>query len=166
MIVAGFDRYDLINTPMADGPTFTVWFAGCTHGCKGCQNKVLWDKNNGEDFSPYELFGLIVEETKKTKIRTVTLLGGEPLQQNIDDLVLLCHLLDRSGFKIWIYTGYEFDAVPNNVLRFIDYIKCGKYIEELRTEDGSFPITKNQKVYSKAGGWKPITINKEDIQCT
>lgn len=160
MIVAGFDRYDLINTPMADGATFTVWFAGCTHGCKGCQNKVLWDKNNGEYFSAGELYDLIVRETRKTNIRVVTLLGGEPLQQDIKELRLLCQLLNRNGFKIWLYTGYDFSEVSESILRYIDYIKCGKYIEELKVE-GSFPITTNQKVYSKAGGWKPINIKGE-----
>lgn len=164
MVVAGFDRYDLVNTPMANEPTFTVWFAGCTHGCKGCQNEELWDKNSGRYYNVYELFGLIVGETQKAKIHTVTLLGGEPLQQNLDDLILLCRLLDNIGMTIWLYTGYDFEDVPFKILRYIDYIKCGRYVEELRAKEGSFPITTNQRVYSKAGGWKPITINKEDTQ--
>lgn len=164
MIVAGFDRYDLVNTPMADTATFTIWFAGCTHGCKGCQNKELWDFNKGEYFGANELFDLIVKETEKTKIRTVTLLGGEPLQQNdIAGLVVLCKRLWCADYKIWLYTGYEFKDIPKIFLRYVDYIKCGKYIEELRANEGSFPITTNQMVYSKAGDWKPITINKEDL---
>ena len=163
MVVAGFDRYDLVNTPMADEPTFTIWFAGCTHGCKGCQNKLLWDSSKGEHFSPRELYDLIVKETQQTNIRTVTLLGGEPLQQNIYELCNLLYHLDISGYTVWVYTGYDFDEVPKDILEFADYIKCGRYIEELRAEEGSFPITTNQKVYSRAGGWKPITINKEDV---
>lgn len=165
MIVAGFDRYDLVNTPMADGATFTIWFAGCTHGCKGCQNKTLWDKNNGERFSPQELHDLIIKEAQKTKIHTVTLLGGEPLQQDLNELHELCISLFKSKMDIWLYTGYDFDhakSLLSPVLPFLHTIKCGKYIEELRV-DGSFPITTNQKVYSRAGGWKPITINKEEI---
>lgn len=157
MIVAGFDRYDLVNTPLADSPTFTVWFAGCAHGCKGCQNIELWDENNGEYFSPEELFSLIIKETERTKINTVTLLGGEPLQQIYEDLVLLCRLLNESGYIIWIYTGYEFEKVPKDLLGYINYIKCGKYIEELKVE-GSFPVTTNQKVYSKINNWKQIVI--------
>lgn len=161
MIVAGFDRYDLVNTPMADGATFTIWFAGCSHRCRGCQNRELWDGSKGEHFNPYELYDLIIKETQKTKIRTVTLLGGEPLDQVRKDLILLCQLLDEAGFTIWVYTGYPFDGVPRDLLRYIDYIKCGRYIEELRADEGTFPITTNQMVYSKAGDWKPITINRE-----
>lgn len=163
MIVAGFDRYDLINTPMADGATFTVWFAGCTHGCKGCQNKELWDFNRGEYFSVQELHDLIVNETRKANISTVTLLGGEPLQQDLNELHELCILLFNSNFNIWIYTGYDFDQAESllrPVMPFIYTIKCGKYIEELKVE-GRFPITTNQMVYSKAGGWKPINIKGE-----
>lgn len=165
MIVAGFDRYDLVNTPIADTATFTVWFAGCTHGCKGCQNKELWNPDNGEYFSPQELHDLIIKETQKTNIRTVTLLGGEPLQQDLDELYELCISLFKSNFNIWLYTGYDFNhagQLLHPVMEYLHTIKCGKYIEELRLEDGSFPITSNQMVYSKTGGWKPININKED----
>lgn len=166
MRVAGFDRYDLTNTPMAGEPTFTIWFAGCTHGCKGCQNEELWDFNKGEYFSPQELHDLIIKETQKTNIHTVTLLGGEPLQQDLNELHELCISLFKSKFNIWLYTGYDFnhaESLLRPVMQFLHTIKCGKYIEELRAEDGSFPITTNQMVYSRAGGWKPIMINKEDI---
>lgn len=160
MVVAGFDRYDLHNTPMTDGATFTIWFAGCTHGCRGCQNVELWDANNGEYFSPYDIVDLIIKETKKTRIRTATLLGGEPLQQDIEELSTLCNMLSLLGFKIWLYTGYEFEDVPDCVLRNIDYVKCGKYVESLRI-DGRFPITTNQRVYQKCNGdW--ILLNKEE----
>lgn len=148
MKVAGFDRYDLVNTPMADGATFTIWFAGCTHKCNGCQNMELWDSNAGKDFSCYELFNTIVKGTEQTNIHTVTLLGGEPLQQDIGDIELLCHMLKDAGYEIWLYTGYEIHEVPQLVLRYIDHIKCGRYDENLRVE-GRFPITTNQKVYHK-----------------
>jgi anaerobic ribonucleoside-triphosphate reductase activating protein len=165
MVVAGLDRYDLVNTPIADGATFTIWFAGCTHKCPGCQNKALWDFNNGQNFTPQKLHDLIIKETQKTKIHTVTLLGGEPLQQNLNELHELCISLFKSNIDVWIYTGYDFDYAKSllyPVLPFIHTIKCGRYIEELKAEEGTFPITTNQKVYSRAGGWKPITINEED----
>ena len=164
MIVAGFDRYDLINTPMADGATFTIWFAGCTHKCPGCQNEELWDPKAGQYFGVEELFKLVIEETEKTNISAVTLLGGEPIQQDINELISLCTKLNNAGKTIWVYTGYDFDHVPPTLLEYIDYIKCGRYIEELKAKEGTFPITTNQKVYSMANGWKEITINREVAQ--
>lgn len=155
MVVAGFDRYDLYNTPIADGATFTIWFAGCTHGCKGCQNTVLWDKNNGTHFTSEELLELVLTETQKTNIKSVTLLGGEPLQQDINELSALCAELNLVGKTIWVYTGYTYDEareIAPQIFEFIDYIKCGKYEEELRQEDGSFPITSNQELWHNNGG--------------
>lgn len=164
MKVAGFDRYDLHNTPQSAGATFTIWFSGCTHRCDGCQNQKLWDGNYGDIFTVDELYNLIEIETSKTKIHTVTLLGGEPLQQPIHEILDLCTLLNANGYEIWLYTGYKYEEVCSiapTILQCIDYLKCGKYIEELRADEGTFPITTNQMVYSKAGGWKPINIKEE-----
>lgn len=35
---------DMLN---GDGLRVVLWVAGCTHGCKECQNPVTWDPNGG-----------------------------------------------------------------------------------------------------------------------
>ena len=165
MVVAGFDRYDLTNTPFTDCPTFTIWFAGCTHGCPGCHNIQLWDPKHFQQFTVEEVAGLIVEETEKTNIRIVTLLGGEPLQQPLDELYRLCTMLHDAGKEIWIYTGYDFDdaiQIIYPVLPLISMMKCGKYIRELSAGEGAFPATTNQKLFKNIGGdmWQEVIINQ------
>lgn len=164
MIVAGFDRYDLTNTPFADHPTFTLWFAGCTHGCPGCQNMQLWDPKYFEQYTAKEIADLIVKETEKTNICSVTLLGGEPLQQPLDELYELCTMLHDAGKDIWIYTGYDFDdaiALLYPVLPLVSMLKCGKYIKELSAGEGAFPATTNQEVYKNIGNgmWEQMIFN-------
>lgn len=161
MRVAGFDRYDLHNTPGSDAPAFTLWFAGCSHKCRGCQNQELWDKNAGKEYDVVELVSLIFDQTKKSKINTVVLLGGEPLEQDLYELAELCNILDGAGYKIWLYTGYDYTQVStkySKIQRCLEYIKCGKYDDTLLQPEGTFPITSNQELYHKSedGVWTRV----------
>lgn len=158
--VAGFDRYDFINNVKGDKPAFTIWFAGCTHRCKGCHNEKLWDKNSGIDYPALQLSKLIHHCKMLYGIKDVCLLGGEPLQQDGDELYVLCKLLKESDIDIWLYTGYDIEYVINNAkcLPYLHTIKCGKYDEDLR-QDG-FPSSSNQLVYRRnnAGDWESIKL--------
>lgn len=160
LTIAKLDRYDLINSPLGDKPTFTIWFSGCSFHCQGCQNPQLWDKNFGEKFDVPELLQIISYQTARLNIEDIILLGGEPLEQ--PDLPVLCRCLADEGYKIWLYTGYEFDQISDDIKEHLSFIKTGRY-EELLREDTQFPITTNQKVFSNiAGDWKQIHFNKEE----
>ena len=157
LTIAKFDRYDMINNPGDTTAAFTIWFSGCSLKCKDCHNKALWNKKYGKRFSGAEVVAKIVKATcNRLSIKSVVLLGGEPLQQDKQELLSLCQLLSEAGLKIWLYTGYEFDDVDKDILEFIYTIKCGRYVDELR-QDG-FPASSNQKVYrSIAGDFVDIT---------
>lgn len=148
MRVAKLDRYDLRNNPMDSSASFTVWFSGCDFRCKGCQNEVLWDKNFGDEMTPNYIAEVIVRASNATGVQSVVLLGGEPLQQDREELLSLCRLLKWYGLKIWIYTGYRMTDVImvwSDLLKFVDIIKCGKYEESLQCD--GFPASSNQKIY-------------------
>lgn len=156
--VAKLDRYDMLNTPKSDGSAFTIWFSGCHYNCKGCQNPELLDGSVGENFTVDELFSIIRMETDKLKIGNVVFLGGEPLDQDPEDLYNLAERLHGLGYRIWLYTGCEFEDLPEEFIRFFDTIKCGTYKEDLRVE-GKFPITSNQRVFRNyAGDWRLIDL--------
>ena len=38
---------DMLN---GDGLRAVLWVAGCSHGCKGCQNPITWDICGGIPF--------------------------------------------------------------------------------------------------------------------
>lgn len=150
LTVAKIDRYDMVNNPGDDTASVTIWFSGCNFQCKGCHNPRLQDAGEGDEFTLGGLFAIVTSCLMKCKSKYVVLLGGEPLHQDQQELLLLCRLLDEAGYKVWLYTGYNLDEVPQAIIQHLYTIKCGQYIESLR-QDG-FPASSNQKVYRHIAG--------------
>lgn len=156
LTIAKFDRYDMINNPGDTTASMTIWFSGCSFRCKNCYNRKLWDSKFGSKHGAEAVAKIVKASCNKLGTKSVVLLGGEPLQQDKQELLSLCRLLNGAGLKIWLYTGYEFDDVDKDILEFIYTIKCGRYVDELR-QDG-FPASSNQRVYrSIAGDFVDIT---------
>ena len=145
LTIAKFDRYDMVNNPLDDTASFTIWFSGCNLRCKNCHNRTLWDKNYGRKYSVDSVKKIVLATCNKLNIKSVVLLGGEPLQQDTEELLSLCQSIKEAGIKIWLYTGYDFDDIPQDILDCVYTIKCGRYIDKLK-QDG-FPASSNQKVY-------------------
>lgn len=156
LTIAKLDRYDMVNNPGDSTASFTIWFSGCSLRCKNCHNRKLWDKRYGDRYHTEQVAKIARATCNKLRLKSVVLLGGEPLQQDEQELLCLCRLLSDAGLKIWLYTGYTFDDINKNILKYIYTVKCGRYIDE-RRQDG-FPASSNQRVYrSIAGDFKDIT---------
>lgn len=136
---------------------FEIYVAGCNGKphCKNCHNPESWDFNLGD---PYD--DIYFNEKIKRKIEefdslidNIMIFGGEPLDNNLDDLYQLLIDLDGIEKPIWLFTRYEISEIPEFIKKFCTYIKCGKYIPELTTEDsvqyGIKLATSNQKIYKK-----------------
>lgn len=156
LTIAKFDRYDMVNNPGDETASITIWFSGCNLRCKNCHNRKLWDKKYGTEYHAGSVAKIIRTMSNKLGIKSVVLLGGEPLQQDKQELLSLCRSLNEAGLKIWLYTGYELSDIDKDILKLVYTIKCGRYIDELK-QDG-FPASSNQKVYrSIAGDFVDIT---------
>ena len=135
-----------------------IYLAGCSGNkgvhCTSCHNPESWNFNQGK------LYDNIYFQTIKNKvvdfnnlIDNIMIFGGEPNDQNQDEL--LHFLLDIKSLdkKIWLFTRYEIDNIPKFELTLCDYIKCGAYIPELKTENnvmyGIKLATSNQRIYKK-----------------
>jgi len=161
--VAKFDRYDIINNPGDSKPAFTIWFSGCSMGCNECHSPSLQDHALGRRYTAMTVLMAVDTSRNLTGIDTVVLLGGEPLEQDIDDLEYLCIKLYKHGYKVWLYTGHEFDDIPDSIKLHISVAKCGPYIHELAT--GGFPASSNQYVMTRLNNnniWERMKINNED----
>lgn len=142
---------DMLN---GDGLRAVLWVAGCGHACPGCHNPVTWDAKGGlafDDAAKAELFA----ELKKDYISGVTLSGGDPLfQGNRDDILSLCREL-RQRFPdktIWLYTGYEWEDVCDlPVMRLVDVVVDGPYIEAMRDTKLPWRGSENQRVIDVPG---------------
>ncbi|MFX1529464.1 MAG: 4Fe-4S single cluster domain-containing protein [Promethearchaeota archaeon] len=126
---------------IVDGPGIrTVLFVqGCNRRCEDCHNPSTWDFEKGRE---YEIDDIIEDLRKNCLNKKLTISGGEPLLQYTAILELVKKLDD---FNIVLYTGYEYNEVPKEILQYIDYIKVGNYIKELRTTITPYMGSKNQK---------------------
>lgn len=122
-----------------DGVSYEIAVAGCHFGCRGCQNPDLQNFNAGSVLEGEVLQHLLEDIHKyydKQMIDNIDLVGGEPLDQSgLSDFLKLIRK-EFPKLKIWIYTGYEKEKIPDSLLGLSDYIKCGQYIESWRNDEG------------------------------
>ena len=117
-----------------DGISVSVWFGGCHFHCDGCFNQNTWSMTSGDEYtsSTEDLILELLTKHKGTK-KNLTILGGAPLlERNSDNIIRLIKRAKPVCNKIWIWTGYEFEDIPNiDVIKEADYIVCGQYKKEL-----------------------------------
>ena len=97
---------DMLN---GDGLRVVLWVAGCSHGCRECQNPITWDPNGGLPFTDSER-AEIFAELDKDYISGITFSGGDPLHpSNIAEVTALAREIREKypDKTIWLYTGYE-----------------------------------------------------------
>ena len=129
------------NRSLVDGPGVrtVVFFQGCDLHCNGCQNPSTWEMKNGTEMTTDELVTILKKEVVNKK---VTFSGGEPLMQ-VDALIDVVKNL--KNFDIAVYTGHEFEDVPQELLDNITYIKTGSFKEELKSTVKPYVGSTNQK---------------------
>lgn len=145
----------LSNYSMSDGPgnRLVLFFQGCSIHCKGCQNKESWDKRKGKRVHIDDLVIDVLYKLNKYT-RNLTISGGEPLDQS-KQLVQLLKRLKNFNVNICLYTCYELEEVNPTILMNLDYIKTGKYIENLKDTTNGFFGSTNQNMWVKGenGQW-------------
>lgn len=143
----------------------SVFIAGCSWGCKNCQNKELQNPKApaSEETTAKELFQKIVSTSDKWRTNKVALMGGDPLYPpNIKATKELLDLLNYNKFETIIYTGYSIDYVQKNNIVGWTYLKSGLYEEgskqvSEKTDDFFILGSKNQKIYNNT--FKSLTQN-------
>lgn len=133
-----------------------IYLAGCNGQpkCKGCHNPELWDFNIGDDWKDK-----INDILKKCKdfdgmIDNIMIFGGEPMDNDVSELSdFLIELNIETTLDVWLFTRYELSEVPIEVSALCNYIKCGRYEEDLLCDDniqyGIKLASSNQKIYKR-----------------
>ena len=127
------------DTNNGNGFRVTLFVSGCTLHCKNCHNKEAQDFNFGHLFTQ-ETEDKIIELLSKKFIRGFSLLGGEPMDnlQNGNLLKLLKRIKKEYPNKtIYCWTGYTYEKLIKKkecleILKYIDMLRDGEYIAELR----------------------------------
>lgn len=146
-------NYTQINTAdVANGPGVRVslFVSGCTIHCKGCFNPAAWDFGCGTLYTS-ETEAKILAALSQPYIRGLSILGGEPLDQDPTDLVSLVEKAKQlyPEKDIWIWTGRDFDVIRNHPLtKLIDVAVCGEFKINERdiTVKNQFRGSRNQRV--------------------
>ena len=103
---------DIVGGTSVDGPGLrtSIYFAGCTHHCKGCHNPQSWEPAGGMPMSIDDIVAVVDENDFD-----VTFSGGDPLMQP-GPMTELAKRLKADGRNIWCYTGYSYEEVAVNPL--------------------------------------------------
>ena len=131
-----------------NGIGVALFTQGCHFHCKNCFNKSTWDFDGGKEFTR-ETCNKFMKLVNRPFIKRVSILGGEPLaKENVDDV---CNILKQIKNKtIWVYTGYTFETVKNyDIMKYIDYLVDGQYVDELRDLTLEFRGSSNQNIWKK-----------------
>ena len=130
-----------------------IYVSGCKRHCYGCQNPETWDFDQGEYYKKYreKISQYILKYN--SLIKNIMIFGGEPLNQDLKKLEDFLLFLNKNNISLWLFTSYNFDQLPHFIFKYCDYIKCGEYLEELKTNNhiqyGIKLATSNQNIYKK-----------------
>lgn len=154
MNISGISYPDVNN---GLGCRVTLWVAGCSHHCKGCQNKETWDKKSGRIFSKEDKEKLF-EILSKPYIKGLTLSGGDPLDSFNEVLQLVKEIRETFGSTkdIWLYTGYTLYQINNSekkeILPYINYLVDGLFELDKRDITLKFRGSTNQIIWENNDG--------------
>ena len=119
-----------------NGIRITLWVAGCTHHCKGCQNKWTWNFNQGIVFNENKevIYEKLSEWLSRDYVEGLTFSGGDPLCQDVDGIDSEMEIIDwvRKNYptkNIWLYTGYYYKNLSQNSLELTLCNKCDVIVD-------------------------------------
>lgn len=158
MNYAKIKNCDIAN---GEGVRVSLFVSGCPHHCEGCFNAEQWDYNVGEEFD-HAVIESILQMCSPNYIRGLSVLGGEPLDPNNLKMVeLMCYTFKYHypNKTIWCYTGYEWERIKHlGILKYIDVLVDGKFVQELRDLRLRFRGSSNQRIIDV-----PSSLNRGDL---
>jgi anaerobic ribonucleoside-triphosphate reductase activating protein len=134
-----------------DGIRAVIFCVGCDFRCKNCHNPKTWDINNGYVVPIQEIYEKLDLE-RNVLLDGVTFSGGEPMLQATAFRELARMIKQNPDKNIWCYTGYRYEDLIKNqdekyeLLKEIDILVDGLYIEELKDWTVSFRGSSNQRI--------------------
>lgn len=140
-----------VNDSIVDGEglRFTIFTQGCPHHCFNCHNPKTWDFNSGKVI---DTSSLIKEIKENPLLDGVTFSGGEPFMQPIP-LTELAKEIHEMKLNVWSFTGFTFEELINKndknineMLKNIDVLIDGEYIDSLRDIGLKFRGSSNQRI--------------------
>ncbi len=140
---------DIIEDTTVDGPGFrtAIYCAGCLNACPGCHNPESWNIRNGKMMETDEVLAYVLAD----EFADVTFSGGDPMFQADGFAELARKIKANSSKSIWCYTGYRYEDLLRSpqqaeLLRWIDVLVDGRFVETLKDPDLLFRGSSNQRL--------------------
>ena len=149
MNYADIRKYDSQNG-FGLGIGTTLFVSGCNFHCKGCFNKESWDFNYGHEFDK-NIEDKFILYAKNKRVHHISLLGGEIFHQDLNIILNLVQRLKKEVNKpIYVWTGYKWEELIRdkqkiNILKYIDIITDGLFIQEQKDINLLYAGSKNQR---------------------
>lgn len=142
--------YDTAN---GEGIRTSLFVSGCTNNCQGCFNKESQDFNYGKPYTK-QTEKEILEYISKPYVAGLSILGGDPLCQDVDglqQLISLCIAVKNLGKSIWLWTGYTWESSISYIyggylLSLCDIVVDGPFIESKKDLTLAFRGSSNQRI--------------------
>ena len=140
-------KMDISNGP---GVRVSIFMQGCTFNCKNCFNPETHDFMAGEEFTE-DTINEVLKLCENEHVEGLSILGGEPMHPiNIEGTTELAKKFKEKfpDKNLWIWTGFLFDKDLQNkeVLKYIDVLVDGQYVDELRDPRLKYCGSSNQRV--------------------
>jgi anaerobic ribonucleoside-triphosphate reductase activating protein len=142
------NRFVPITEVEGPGIRSCVWFQGCHIRCKGCFAKDLWNPAEHLLYTPEELVGMV-----SPLAEGITILGGEPFEQN-EGLSMLLKLAWDKGLSTIVFTGFTYEYLQKSVIKYIhsilshiDVLVDGPFIETRKSFDVPLIGSANQRFH-------------------
>lgn len=149
MNYAQIRHYDVANGP---GVRASIFVSGCTHNCKNCFNKEAQDFNYGNLYTK-EVEDKFMKYVLDDNTKGISILGGEPLMQTMDDslLNLLKRIKKETNKEIWLWSGYTYEEAilsekRKEILNYVDVLVDGRFEEENKSLLIKFRGSTNQRI--------------------
>jgi len=155
MNYAGIIYNDIANGP---GVRVSLFVSGCRNHCPGCFNPETWDFDYGDPFTA-EIEAEIVEALRPSWIQGLSILGGDPMEPENQEVLLPFVRRLRAEFPtkdIWLYTGYRLEDVSGSpMLPYVDVIVDGPFLIDQKDVGLAFRGSRNQRIIPLEKG-KPV----------
>lgn len=134
------------------GMRCTLFVSGCELACFGCHNPESWKLTAGNPYTK-EFEDQIIEDLKSPFIEGLSLSGGHPLHHKVfPEVLALCKRVKAEvGKSTWLWTGLTLEGVKGNpvlceILKYVEVLVDGRYIDKLRCTDKPWVGSSNQRV--------------------
>jgi len=154
----------------------SLFVSGCakTPHCKGCWSPGARQFDYGKVFTK-ETKDSIIESLRKPYVKGISILGGEPMDNLLDGTLLdlvktIRRMLPEKTIFCW--SGYTFEELIKDparleFLKYVDMLRDGEYIENLKDITQYLSGSKNQRMIAARESLKQnkvIEYGKDHIQ--